>query len=35
MEHGLVAPRAGIVAEVAVEAGQQVGEGARMLVIGE
>ncbi|MCZ8103022.1 MAG: acetyl/propionyl/methylcrotonyl-CoA carboxylase subunit alpha [Burkholderiales bacterium] len=35
MEHSLVAPRAGIVSEVAVEPGQQVGEGARMLVIAD
>jgi 3-methylcrotonyl-CoA carboxylase alpha subunit len=35
MEHSLVAPRAGTVSEVAVEPGQQVGEGARMLVIAD
>ncbi|MHB2168090.1 acetyl/propionyl/methylcrotonyl-CoA carboxylase subunit alpha [Alsobacter sp. R-9] len=35
MEHSLLAPRAGVVAEVAVEPGQQVGEGARILVIGD
>ena len=35
MEHALVAPRDGIVSEVAAEAGQQVAEGARLVVIGE
>ena len=35
MEHALVAPRAGTVMEVAAEAGQQVPEGARLVVIGE
>ncbi len=35
MEHALVAPRAGIVMEVAAEAGQQVPEGAKLVVIGE
>ncbi|MCP8939888.1 carbamoyl-phosphate synthase subunit L [Alsobacter sp. SYSU M60028] len=35
MEHALVAPRAGVVAEVLAEAGQQVAEGARLAVIGE
>jgi 3-methylcrotonyl-CoA carboxylase alpha subunit len=33
MEHALVAPHAGTVAEVAVTAGSQVAEGARVLAI--
>ncbi|WP_460451640.1 acetyl/propionyl/methylcrotonyl-CoA carboxylase subunit alpha [Alsobacter sp. SYSU BS001988] len=35
MEHALVAPRAGVVTEIAVEAGQQTPEGARLIVIGD
>ena len=35
MEHVLVAKRAGVVAEVAVDAGQQVAEGAKVVVIGD
>ena len=35
MEHALVAPRAGVVSEIAVEAGQQTPEGARLIVIGD
>jgi 3-methylcrotonyl-CoA carboxylase alpha subunit len=35
MEHVLTAPRAGIVAEVLAQAGQQVAEKARLIVIGE
>jgi 3-methylcrotonyl-CoA carboxylase alpha subunit len=35
MEHALVAPRAGVVTEIAVEAGQQMPEGARLIVIGD
>jgi 3-methylcrotonyl-CoA carboxylase alpha subunit len=35
MEHVLVARRAGVVAEVAVDAGQQVPEGAKIVVIGD
>nr|WP_293865141.1 biotin/lipoyl-containing protein [uncultured Alsobacter sp.] len=35
MEHALVAPRAGTVGEVAVAAGQQVSEGAKVVVIAD
>jgi len=35
MEHSLLAPRAGLVTEVAADAGQQVAEGARILTIAE
>lgn len=35
MEHVLVAPRAGVVTEVAGEAGAQVSEGAKVVVLGE
>jgi 3-methylcrotonyl-CoA carboxylase alpha subunit len=35
MEHALVAPRAGIVVEVAAAAGDQVAEGAKIIALGE